>query len=326
MDDNSPKMTAADSAEFLGITIQGVHRYLKLHDLDTTKNQNRVYFGFETARKLFKLRFDYKVISFQVVKGGTGKTSIAHSFAIRANLYGARVLCIDLDQQGNLTQAFKVNARDVPIMIDILNGHNTIEDSILTISPGLDLLPSRIENAILDKFLMLEKHSLDRAYGDLIYKVKNKYDIIVIDCPPALGHSVAAATLASDIVIAPITPDYFSLAGLKITYDEIRNLGDKYGKNIQLKVLINKFDQRNALSSEVLKTIMTHDLYKDSLCTTFIRACQEIQNSIYKGINIFSSLRNTPAKEDIDLLTQEVLCLKEKIKDKIEEKEKRLAS
>ena len=211
-------------------------------------------------------------------------------------------------------------------MIDILNAQNSIEDAILPISPGLDLLPSRIENAILDKYLMLEKHSLDRAYGDLINKVKSKYDLIVIDCPPALGHSVAAATLASDIVIAPITPDYFSLAGLKITYDEIRNLGNKYGKKIELKVLINKFDQRNALSSEVLKTIMTHDLYKDSLCTTFIRACQEIQNSIYKGINIFSSLRNTPAKEDIDLLTQEILSLKEKIEHKEHKEDKRLAS
>jgi chromosome partitioning protein len=316
MDNNSPKMTAADSAEFLGITIQGIHRFLKLNDLETHKNQNRVYFGFETAKRLFKIKFDNNVVSFQVVKGGTGKTSIAHAFAVRANLYGARVLCIDIDQQGNLTQAFKVNARDVPIMIDILNGQHSIEEATLPISPGLDLLPSRIENAILDKFLMLDKHSLDRVYTDLINKIRNKYDVIVIDCPPALGHSVAAATLASDLVIAPITPDYFSLAGLKITYDEIQNLGAKYGKIIPLKVLINKFDQRNALSSEVLKTIMTHDLYKDNLCTTFIRACQEIQNSIYKGINIFSSLRNTPAKEDIDLLTQEVLKLKDKIEDK----------
>jgi chromosome partitioning protein len=316
-------MTAADSAEFLGITIQGVHRYLKLHDLETTKTHNRVYFGFETARKLFKLKFDHTIISFQVVKGGTGKTSIAHAFAVRANLYGARVLCIDLDQQGNLTQAFKVNARDVPIMIDVLNGNHNIKEAILNISFGLDLLPSRIENAILDKFLMLDKYSLDRVYEDLIRKVKNEYDVIVIDCPPALGHSVAAATLASDIVIAPITPDYFSLAGLKITHDEIKSLGSKYGKELNLKVLINKFDQRNALSSEVLKTIMTHDLYKDTLCKTFIRACQEIQNSIYKGINIFSSLKNTPAKEDIDLLTQEILCLKDKVEDK---ETKRLAS
>lgn len=323
MDDNSSKITAADSAALLGISLQGVHRYLKLNNLETKKNQNRVYFGYETARKLFKFEFEHFVISFQVVKGGTGKTSIAHAFSTRANLYGAKVLCIDLDQQGNLTQAFKVDARNLPIMIDVLNGHNKIEDAIVSISPGIDLLPSRIENAILDKFLMLEKHSLDRVYDDLIAKYKKNYDLIVFDCPPALGHSVAAATLVSDIVVSPITPDYFSLAGLKITYDEIKSLSVKYRKKIQLNILINKFDQRNALSSAVLKTIMSHDLYKDLLCSTFVRACQEIQNALYKGVNIFSSLKNTPAKEDIDLLTQEILSLKEKIKNRNEYKEKK---
>lgn len=314
MNDNHPKMMAADAADVLSVTLQAVHRILKHNKLDTNKNQNRVYFGFETSKSLFKIDFDQRVIAFQVVKGGTGKTSIAYSFAVRANLYGARVLCIDLDQQGNLTQSFKVNAVEQPIMIDVLNGSRRFEDAITPISEGLDLLASRIENAVLDKVLMLEKHSLDRVYADLLDRVKGKYDLIVIDCPPALGHSVAAATLASDIVIAPITPDYFSMAGLKISYDEIESLARKYNKNIALKVLMNKFDQRNSLSSEVMTTLMTHDLYKDKLCKTFIRVCQDIQNSIYKGISIFSTLRNTPAKEDVDLLTQEILCIKEKMK------------
>jgi len=185
-------------------------------DLKSFKNQNRVYFGYQTARELFKINFEKKIISFQIVKGGTGKTSITHSFAIRANLYGARVLCIDIDQQGNLSQAFNIDSKNLPVMIDIINNKASISESIVNISEGLDILPSRIENAVLDNFFMLNKFPLERVYFDLIHQVFNKYDLVLIDCPPALGQSVAAATLASDIVIAPVTPEQFSLSGLKI--------------------------------------------------------------------------------------------------------------
>lgn len=304
------KMTAADAAEFLGLSIQYIHKQLKQKSLKSNKNQNRVYFGHETSIELFKIPFEKKTIAFQIVKGGTGKTSIAHSFAIRANLYGARVLCIDLDQQGNLTQAFNFDARNSPVMIDILKEGIPIESSIINISKGLDLIPSRIENAILDNFIMLsKKHPLDRIYHNLIKEVKNNYDLIVIDCPPALGQSVAAATLAADLVIAPLTPEQFSLSGLKVTYEEILTLSKGFDKKIELKIVLNKFDTRTALSSEVLSTILNNEMFRNLICKTFIRSCQEFPNTIYSGSTIYSSLKNTVAKEDMDLFTREILCI-----------------
>ena len=105
------KITASEAANFLGVTLQSVHKQLKQKKLISFKNQNRIYFGHETAKELFKINFEKKTISFQIVKGGTGKTSITHAFALRAHLYGARVLCIDIDQQGHLSQAFNVDAK-----------------------------------------------------------------------------------------------------------------------------------------------------------------------------------------------------------------------
>ena len=310
-------MTTNDAASFLGVTSQAVHKNLKAKNLESFKSQNRVFFGHETSKKLFDINFKRKVVSFQVVKGGTGKTSLTHSFAIRANLYGCRVLCIDLDQQGNLTQAFSIDANDVPVMIDILKGHVEAKDSIVTISPGLDLLPSRIENATLDNLIMLEKYSLDKVYGDIIKKFLPNYDLIVIDCPPALGQSVAAATLASDVIISPLTPEQFSISGMKVTYEEITSLNRKFGKNIAVKVVVNKFDSRTALSNEVLRSILNHDVFKGLLCKTIIRSSQDFPNAIYGGTNIFNNLKVTPAKEDIDLLTREILEL-ERIEDVLE--------
>lgn len=301
------KMTAVDAASFLGVTVQSVHKNLKQKGLESHKSQNRVYFNHDTAKKLFNIDFKKKVMAFQIVKGGVGKTSLSHAFAVRASLYGARVLCIDLDQQGNLTRAFNVNADELPVMIDMLSQNIPVEDCIVNVGDGIDILPSRIENATLDNFIMLNKHPLDRLYTQIINKIRDNYDFIVFDCPPAIGQSVAAATLASDQVVAIVTPEQFSLNALQITSGELKTLNKTFDKNVDLKVVLNKFDNRNALSSEVLSNILNDENVKGALCNSFIRICQEFPNTIYAHTNIFDSLKNNSAKEDIDLFTRELL-------------------
>ncbi len=311
MENFSSKMTASDAANFLKVNLQAIHKQLKSKNFECQKNQNRVFFGFETAKEIFKLKFEKKVLAFQIVKGGTGKTSLAFSFAIRANLYGARVLCIDLDQQGNLTHAFKVDASNSPVMIDIINEKATITDSIINISPGLDLLPSRIENAAIDKVMMINNLLINEVYLDLIKPIIKNYDYIIFDCPPALGHSVAAATLASDFVIAPVTPEQFGLSGLQMTYEEIAALNKKYHKNVELKIVINKFDSRTSLSTDVIRTVLNNERFKEKTCSSIIRISQEFANTIFSGKNIYSSLKNTTAKEDVDVVVREILKLDE---------------
>lgn len=308
------RMTATDAAKFKGVTAQAIHKELVTKNLTSNKNNNRVYFGHEIARKIFNINFNQTIISFQIVKGGTGKTSIAHSFAVRANLYGARVLCVDLDQQGNLTEAFGIDASDTPVMIDIINKPELVKNSLVNISPGLDILPSRIENAVLDNHLMLNKHPLDRVYKNILEQVKAQYDIIIIDCPPALGQSVTAATLASDIVVFPVTPEQFSLSGLEISFREINTINERFGSTCKLKILLNKFDMRTALSRDILGKMVTHEIFQKITCETFIRSCQDFPNMIYASTNIFSNTKHSVAKEDIDLFTREILELKIKNK------------
>lgn len=303
------KMLAIDAANFLNVSVQYIHKLLKTKKLLFNKSQNRVYFKHKTAQQLFKLNINPKVISIQIVKGGTGKTSLAHSIAIRANLYGMKVLCIDLDQQGNLTQAFRINPEKTPVMVDIISENIPIEDSIINITEGLDLLPSRIENAVLDNVLMLKRLPLDRVYKEKFDKLKltRGYDLILIDCPPALGQSVAAASLASDCIIAPVTPEKFSLSGLKVTNQEVEIVSKTYGRDIPLKLILNKFDSRTTLSHETLSSLIKHEEFGPMLFKTYIRVSQEFPNTIAQGISIFDCLRNTSAKEDIDLLTRELL-------------------
>ena len=306
------KFTAIDAANFLGVSVQAIHKQLKTKNLAFEKTQNRVYFGHETAVSLFNLSFKKNILAFQIVKGGTGKTSLTHAIAVRSNLYGAKILCIDLDQQSNLTQAFQINAEERPVMVDVLKENINIKDTIINVSEGLDLIPSRIENAVLDNVIMLGRYPLDRVYRDKLNDLLQYYDLIIIDCPPALGQSVAAATLSSNVVIAPVTPEEFSLSGLKMSIQEILDIENNFATNIPFRIILNKFDTRTYLSHEILSTLIKHSNYSEKLFKTYIRTSQDFPNAIANGLSIFDNLKTSSAKEDIDLLTQEILGIQKK--------------
>jgi chromosome partitioning protein len=308
----NPKMTVVDTSVFLNQTVQNVHRIIKEKNLSFEKSANRVFFNYNTAKQIFNFKFGGpKVIAVQIVKGGPGKTSITKNLGIRAALYGARVLLIDLDQQGNLTNDFLQTADDKPIMIDIVKGEGglTIRDAIVNVLPGLDLIPSRLENSAIDQLLMLERHPLDKVYADIIAPLRNEYDYILIDCPPAISSSVAAASLASDLILCPVAPEKYCLDGLKMTHQELMNIERKYRKSIPYRIVMNKFDNRLSLSSDVLKALHNSKTYGDKLYKTCVRDTQEIKASTARRESVFDCLRITGAQEDIDALTREVFGL-----------------
>ena len=301
-------MTISEAAAFLNLSTQGVHKRIKSQNLPIKRKQNRFYFGHETARLLFTLIFPNKISVFQNIKGGVGKTEMTYSIAIRANLYGANVLCIDLDQQGNLTKGcFKINPTDRPIMLDVVKDGVPIEDTIINIMPGLDLIPSDLDNGVLDNTLMIGRFPLDRVYKEKIEPLRKKYDIILIDCPPALTASVTAAALTADEIIAPVTPDEHSLSGLKLLCNEIKDIEYKYKTTIPVRIVFNKFDVRNNLSHEKLTYLRSSEDLHSKLYSSYIRYVQDFPNAINNGQTIFDSFKETAAKEDIDLLTKEIL-------------------
>lgn len=300
-------MLVADAADALNVSLQFLHINIKRKNLLHQKSKNRVYFSHATSKKLLNLKFKPQIICFQIVKGGTGKTSLCLGLGVRACLYGAKTLLIDLDQQGNLTKACRISAHDTPVMIELINQDLPIEDGIVNVCEGLDLLPSRIENALLDSSLMLKRLPLDRVYRDLILPLKNRYDLILIDCPPALGSSVTAATLTSNCVISPVTPSEFSLEGLLITATEINNIEKAFKTEIPLRPILNEYDPRTSLSHDTMRFLITDARFSKTLIRSAIRRSQEFENVLAKGASIFDSLTSNSAKEDVDLFTREIL-------------------
>ena len=156
-----PKIVLKEAAAVLDISEKQALSRLEELKLPFYKVVNLAYFGHTSAVDFFNFKLNPQAIAFQIVKGGTGKTSIAAAFAVRANLYGLKVLCIDLDQQGNLTHTFAVNPENYPVMIDILAEGYSYEQAITKVSPGLHVLASRIENALIDDVIKLKKSTAE---------------------------------------------------------------------------------------------------------------------------------------------------------------------
>ena len=305
----SPKISATEAATILNTTVQNIHKKIKNLNIEKSKTKNRVYFGHSVSKKIFNFQLVPKVFSFQLVKGGVGKTAISYMFSIQSLLLGAKVALIEIDQQANLTRSCGVNAADKPILADIITQKLSFEEAMIPVIDGLDLLPSRVDNALLDNILMLGKHPLDKVLAKPIQKLKKKYDLIVIDCPPSIGASVAAAALASDVIIMPVNPTDYSIAGLELTYNEIKELVNKYEKNPDIKILFNKYDARTTLSFTVMSQLIKHPLFSSKMVQSYIRINQGIENSISKGKTIFDNIKSSPEKEDFLTTTRELLGL-----------------
>ena len=169
---------------------------------------------------------------------------------------------------------------------------------------------------MLDDTILFKNLALDRVYKDPIDSIKQHYDLIIIDCPPALGRSVGAAALASDQVLAPITPDKQCLRGLSLLYKQLKELSTMpYGKDVPLKIVYNRFDSRTNLSKKILTALLEHHVFKDILFDTYIRQNQEFANAYANVCSIYDQLRPSPAKEDIDSLTKEILGINKKAKE-----------
>jgi len=302
-----PKIQFIDAATFLNVTLQGIHKHVKTQGIPYHKAGNKNYLTHEGAKQLFNLKVIPKIIAFELVKGGVGKTSLSFHCAVRASLYGLKCALIDLDQQANLTRAFRLNTNNHPIMIDVIKDKLNINNALLNVASGIDLLPSRFENAMLNTFLLINAIPLDRVFKQLLEPLKNTYDLVFIDCPPDLGATVTSTAIASDFIFAPIEPDEFSMSGLELTLNELGNISQKYDKNILVKIVLNKFNTKTNLSHQTLATLVNNEKTRNLVCKSFIRTSQDFPNAFDKGLSIFDTLKASIAKEDIDLLTRELL-------------------
>ncbi len=301
---NPFSMTISDLAQFVGESSEQV--WLALKKLFPVKQLYRGSLLPEQVRSYMLSRgyqYPKQVISIQMLKGGVAKTTTGYNLALRCHMLGARVLVIDLDQQANLSFSFGIDNPDLSVWVDIIEKRVDIQSAIIEIAPGLGLVPSSLNNSILDRVLVTGARNLQTAVKSHIDRVSDQYDIVFIDTAPNISATNTSATCASDMVLLPVNPDKFSLIGLKKNLEELAEIKSEYNLNFIEKILFTKFDARETASHELLENCIQN--YTTKMLKSYIRTSVDVKNMIRAQKTIFDYKNN--AKEDYDLVTRELM-------------------
>ncbi len=248
-------------------------------------------------------KYPKKVVSIQMLKGGVAKTTSVLNMGLRAAMYGARVLFIDLDQQANLSFALGVEDETLPVWVDVVEKKKSIEECVRFIEPHVDLIPSSLNNSVLDRVLMNSNRNWAQAVKAPLEKIQHRYDLILIDTAPALSATNTAVTIASDEVILPVNPDKFAFLGLQKNLSELEDIKVDFELSFKNKILFTKFDGRENTSHELLQKCI--ESFEGNLMKGYIRTSSEVKNSVRSGKSLFSG--KSPVKADYDFVTREML-------------------
>ena len=211
-----------------------------------------------------------KIISFANQKGGVGKTTSCVNIASSLGVLGFKVLIIDLDPQGNTTSGVGISKKGLKATTkELLNGELPVSEIIVeTPYKNLDVIPTNtaLAGAEFDLFdLDDSEFRIKKALDD----VKDKYDYILIDCPPSLGMLTINAFAASDGVIVPMQCEFYALEGLSQLMITINRIKRMYNPDLSITgILITMYNGRLLLSMQVISELEKH--YSDKIFRTKI--------------------------------------------------------
>ena len=202
-----------------------------------------------------------KVISVANQKGGVGKTTTTINLCTILAKKGKKVLLIDADPQGNATSGLGVDKEIEVSTYDILANDATIEQSLQdTAIKNLKVCPSNINLAGAEVELV-SMMSREQRLKEKLEEIKDRFDYILIDCPPSLGLITLNAFTASDSVLIPVQCEYYALEGLGQLLNTINLVKKHLNKNIQIEgALLTMYDMRTNLSNQVAVIIIRSKL------------------------------------------------------------------
>jgi chromosome partitioning protein len=191
-------------------------------------------------------------------KGGVGKTTTAINLGAGLGALERRVLLVDCDPQGNATRGLGAHA-DPPHLYHVLSGDAEASAAIRASGfPNLDLLPAQRDLVGIEVEFVGEE-GWEGRLKSLLGQLSNRYDTILLDCPPSLGHLTVSALTAADGVIVPLQCEYFALEGISELMSTVQRVQGGLNRRLVIAgILLTMYDDRTNLSRDVADEIRRH--------------------------------------------------------------------
>lgn len=247
-----------------------------------------------------------KILSFYNFKGGTGKTSLSFQVATHLSILGFNVLCVDLDPQGHLSSVMGIPEDfNGDTMYDALINNMPIQDIILNISDGLDLIPSNISTTRIEVQLNL-KNKREEKLKELLDPLKEAYDFIILDTNPTISTLNMNALVASDRVNIICETQPFSLMGLRLLVSEMISFFNDMKIPPNYCIIPNKYEIKTATAQEVLGALRAE--YSHHVLNAIVRKTEDINLASKKKLPISAFCKSkSPAFEDVMDLVHEIV-------------------
>jgi chromosome partitioning protein len=252
-------------------------------------------------------------------KGGVGKTTSVVNVGAGLTILGRRILIIDLDPQGHLTDFLGIDQDEIDYTIyDVMRGRIHPRDAIIT-KPlrarlfigdsesqlSISLIPASLELAEADMTFantFEREHLLKRA----IARINGEYDYILFDCPPSLGFITTNALVASRKVFIPVQTEYLALKSLENLMEKIESVMAQHNPDLTIGGLIaTRYDGRKVLGRSVIEAL--RERYGALLLDTVIRENIVLAESPRFGKDIFSYRPRSYGMEDYMNLSLEIM-------------------
>ncbi len=245
-----------------------------------------------------------RVIALANQKGGVAKTTTTLNLAVALKEKGMKVLCVDLDPQGNLTMSQGLNPDEIDrSMYDVLVHKLPIEQVIQ--EREIDLAVSSIDLAGAE-LALASMIGRERALEKALVSVRERYDYILFDTPPSLGLLTINAFVASDGVIVPVQTEYLALRGLVQLENTLAMVRENLNPNVQIMgILATMFDKRLVNSREAVDILVEN--FGDLVYDTRIRKLVRYAEAPVKGQSVLAYDPTGEAAKMYRELAKEVL-------------------
>lgn len=253
-----------------------------------------------------------KIIAIANQKGGVGKTTSSINLGACLATLGQKVLLIDIDPQGNTTSGVGIDKADIEYCIyDVLINDSHPQEVIKTTAvENLHIIPATIQLAGAE-IELVPTISREIRLKKALQLVRDKYDFILIDCPPSLGILTINSLTAADSVLIPIQCEYYALEGLSQLLNTIRLVQKHLNKNLTVEgVLLTMLDARTNLGLQVIEEVKKY--FREKVYRTIIPRNVRLSEAPSHGKAIIDYDPKSKGAEMYMELAKEVLspCLK----------------